>query len=119
MKECGGVLEDLAAVVGRANVLTGAECTRHARDWMGKYQGSPLAVVRPGSVAEVAACVRLTAAAGVAVVPVGGNTGLVGGTMTDGRADDQPGADEPHPRGARDASAAGGGRGGRGPGPAA
>jgi FAD/FMN-containing dehydrogenase len=84
MKECGGVLEDLAAVVGRANVLTGAECTRHARDWMGKYQGSPLAVVRPGSVAEVAACVRLTAAAGVAVVPVGGNTGLVGGTMTDG-----------------------------------
>jgi FAD/FMN-containing dehydrogenase len=43
-----------------------------------------LAVVRPGSTAEVAACVRLAAAAGVAVVPVGGNTGLVGGTMTTG-----------------------------------
>lgn len=55
MKECGGVLEDLAAVVGRANVLTGAECTRHARDWMGKYQGQPAGGGASGSVAEVAA----------------------------------------------------------------
>lgn len=78
------VLENLAAVVGPGNVLTGADAAGHARDWMGKYPGAPLAVVRPGSTAEVAACVRLAAAAGVPVVPIGGNTGLVGGTMTTG-----------------------------------
>jgi FAD/FMN-containing dehydrogenase len=78
------LLDDLVAVVGAGNVLTGADAAGHARDWMGKYEGAPVAVVRPASTAEVAACVRLAAAAGVAVVPVGGNTGLVGGTMTRG-----------------------------------
>ncbi len=78
------VLDDLAGVVGPGNVLTGAAAAGHARDWMGKYEGAPLAVVRPGSTAEVAACVRLAAAAGVPVVPISGNTGLVGGTMTSG-----------------------------------
>ena len=79
-----GILGDLADVVGAGHLLTGADTARFASDWMGKYHGFPLAVVRPGSTAEVAACVRLAAAAGLAVVPVGGNTGLVGGTMTEG-----------------------------------
>jgi FAD/FMN-containing dehydrogenase len=78
------MLDRLAALVGPAQVLTGPDRDRYARDWMGKYQGRPLAVVRPGTTAEVAACLRLAAAEGLAVVPVGGNTGLVGGTMTDG-----------------------------------
>jgi len=77
-----GLVGDLVSVVGAGHVLQGADAARYGRDWMGKYHGAPLAVVRPGSVAEVAACVKLAAAAGVAVVPVGGNTGLVGGTMT-------------------------------------
>ena len=76
--------DDLTAVVGAGQVLTGPDMARYARDWMGKYDGAPVAVVRPASTAEVAACVRLAAAAGVAVVPIGGNTGLVGGTMTQG-----------------------------------
>ncbi|MFC3084735.1 FAD-binding oxidoreductase [Tabrizicola soli] len=78
------LIEDLRAAVGAAQVLTGTDMARHARDWLGKYQGAPVAVVRPGSTAEVAACVRVAAAHGVPVVPVGGNTGLVGGTMTTG-----------------------------------
>ena len=78
------LLDDLAAVVGAGQVLTGPDAARHARDWMGRHRGAPLAVVRPGSTAEVSACVRLAAAAGVPVVPIGGNTGLVGGTMTQG-----------------------------------
>jgi FAD/FMN-containing dehydrogenase len=78
------LLSDLSGAIGAAHVLTGADVARYGRDWMGKYEGAPLAVVRPASTAEVAACVRLAAAAGVPVVPVGGNTGLVGGTMTDG-----------------------------------
>ncbi len=78
------LIDDLQAVVGAAHVLTGADMARHARDWMGKYEGAPLVVVRPASTAEVSAVVKLAAAQGVAVVPIGGNTGLVGGTMTCG-----------------------------------
>ena len=79
-----GLIEDLVAAVGRANVLAGPDTDRYARDWMGKYAGAPVAVVRPGLTAEVAACLRVAAAHGVAVVPISGNTGLVGGTMTNG-----------------------------------
>jgi FAD/FMN-containing dehydrogenase len=79
-----GLIEDLQATVGKANVLTGTDTGRHARDWMGKYAGAPLAVVRPGDTTEVSACVKIAAAHGLPIVPIGGNTGLVGGTMTKG-----------------------------------
>ena len=78
------MLQDLVGIVGAAHVLTGQDMQRYASDWMGKYHGSPVAVVRPANTAEVAGCVRIAAAAGVPVVPIGGNTGLVGGTMTTG-----------------------------------
>lgn len=74
----------LAAAVGVANVLTGADTDRYAKDWMGRYIGSPVAVVRPKSTAEVAACVKIAAQHDVPIVPISGNTGLVGGTMTQG-----------------------------------
>jgi FAD/FMN-containing dehydrogenase len=76
-----GALRDL---LGAAHVLTGPDTARHARDQTGNWTSEPLAVVRPASTAEVSACLRLAAAAGVAVVPVSGNTGIVGGTMTRG-----------------------------------
>ena len=79
-----GFVEDLEAAVGAANVLTGPDMTRYARDWMGRYEGQPTAVVRPASTAEVAACVKIAAQHGLPVVPISGNTGLVGGTMTKG-----------------------------------
>jgi len=75
---------DLAEIVGAANVLTGAGTQRFATDWMGKYHGAPVAVVRPASTAEVSACVRIAAVRSVPIVPISGNTGLVGGTMTTG-----------------------------------
>ena len=43
------------------------------------YQGATPLVVRPATTAEVAAVVRICAAAKVGIVPQGGNTGLVGG----------------------------------------
>lgn len=43
------------------------------------YRGTALAVVRPGSTEEVAFVVQECAKANVAIVPQGGNTGLVGG----------------------------------------
>lgn len=78
------LIADLAAIVGATNVLTGADMARYSRDWMGRYEGSPVAVVRPGSTAEVAACVKIAARHGLPIVPISGNTGLVGGTMTVG-----------------------------------
>lgn len=78
------LIDDLQVAVGAANVLTGPDMARYARDWMGRYEGAPIAVVRPGSTAEVAACVKIAAQHGVPVVPISGNTGLVGGTMTRG-----------------------------------
>ena len=75
---------DLQALVGAQNVLTGTDTARYARDWMGRYEGNPIAVVRPGSTTEVSACVKIAAQHGVPVIPISGNTGLVGGTMTKG-----------------------------------
>lgn len=76
------LLQQLVSVVGRAHVLTDAEVVRpYAQDWTGRWTTEPLAVVRPGSTPEVAGVVAACAAAGVPVVPQGGNTGLVGGSV--------------------------------------
>ncbi len=85
MDEAGkSIIGDLIAAIGAAHVLTGTDADRYARDWTGEYNGSPVAAVRPGSTAEVAEVMRIAARHGTPVVPVSGNTGLVGGTMTDG-----------------------------------
>ncbi|HJT13850.1 MAG TPA: FAD-binding oxidoreductase, partial [Dongiaceae bacterium] len=52
---------------------------KHACDWSNVNRQRPLAVLRPRSVAEVAAAMRACHAAGIAVVPQGGLTGLAGG----------------------------------------
>jgi FAD/FMN-containing dehydrogenase len=72
----------LRAVVGDAHVLTDADLRAgYETDWLGKYHGVAACVVRPGSVEEVAEVVRTCAAAGAHIVPQGGNTGLVGGSV--------------------------------------
>ncbi len=48
------------------------------------FTGSALAVLRPASTEEVAFAVRACTQAGVAVVPLGGNTGLTGGGVPGG-----------------------------------
>jgi FAD/FMN-containing dehydrogenase len=78
------LLERLAAIVGPAHVLTGADAAPWASDWMGKYTGQPMAVLRPGSTAEVAAIMALAFETGTTVVPVAGNTSLPGGTHAPG-----------------------------------
>jgi len=72
--------DTLAAIVGAPHVLTAAaDMAPYCSDWRGRYSGAALCVVRPGSTAEVAAVVKACAAADVAIVPQGGNTGLCGG----------------------------------------
>ncbi|MGY6499544.1 MAG: FAD-binding oxidoreductase [Acidimicrobiales bacterium] len=78
----GGVVPDLVAAVGRDNVLVADDLTaRHRTDWTGRWTGSCAAVARPATTAETAAVVTICATHGHAVVPQGGNTGLVGGAV--------------------------------------
>src|SRR5512147_669656 len=75
----------LAAIVGANHLLTGERDTAaYLTDWRKQYSGAALGVVRPASTAEVSAVVRACAAAGVAIVPQGGNTGLCGGSVPTG-----------------------------------
>jgi len=76
------LLDDLRATVGADHVLTdAADLAAYGTDWRGAYRGTPLAVVRPSSTAQVSEVVRLAHAAGVAIVPQGGNTGMCGGAV--------------------------------------
>lgn len=81
---------DLAAVVGEEHVLTDPGLVApHVVDWSRRFGGPALAVVRPADTAQVAAVVRRCARDRVPLLPQGGNTGLVGGSV--------PGPDGPAP----------------------
>ncbi|CAN1523499.1 GlcD FAD/FMN-containing dehydrogenases [Burkholderiaceae bacterium] len=84
----GVVLDALRQAVGPAHVLThedsGTDLSRWERDWRGRAHGRALAVVQPQSTAEVTAVVKACAAHGASLVPQGGNTGLVVGSVPDG-----------------------------------
>lgn len=82
MSDAAALIDALGDCVGAPHVLTGADdMAPYISDWRGRYGGEALAVVLPASTEEVSAVVRACAAAGVRVVPQGGNTGLVGGAV--------------------------------------
>ncbi|MBB4015761.1 FAD/FMN-containing dehydrogenase [Chelatococcus caeni] len=79
------LVDELARVVGADHVLTAAgEQAPYVTDWLGKYRGSALAVVRPGSSEEVRRVLAACHEAGAIVVPQGGHTSLSGGATPDG-----------------------------------
>ena len=72
----------VAKVVGSANVLSDQDVkSSYERDWTGRYGGRARLVVRPQNTAEVAGVMAACARLGAAVVPQGGNTGLVGASV--------------------------------------
>ncbi len=74
----------LTASLGNELVLTDAtDMVRYCRDWHGDVSSGAVAVIRPRNVEDVAAAVRLCAELGLAIVPQGGNTGLVLGGVPD------------------------------------
>jgi len=81
------LLQQLRQIVGAPHVLThedpGTDLSAWELDWRRRERGKALAVVRPAATAEVAAVVRACAAARVAMVPQGGNTGMVVGSTPD------------------------------------
>ena len=73
-------LKGIRAAVGPKGIVDDAqEIERYIVETRGMYRGRAGLVVRPASTAEVAEVVRLAAAAGLSIVPQGGNTGLCGG----------------------------------------
>jgi FAD/FMN-containing dehydrogenase len=77
------LLDALRAAVGPERVRTDGDLDAWQIDWRRRWRGRALAVVLPGSTAEVAAVVRACAAHGTPIVAQGGNTGLVGGGVPD------------------------------------
>ena len=78
-----------ATIVARLGEIVGARYVVTAQDDMaaylvedrGLYTGAALAIVRPASVDEVSRVMAFCNAHNIAVVPQGGNTGLVGGQV--------------------------------------
>ncbi|HUK02072.1 MAG TPA: FAD-binding oxidoreductase [Steroidobacteraceae bacterium] len=79
-----GLLTDLRAIVGDAGLITGERVRERAIDING-HVAKATAMVRPRSTAEVSAVMRLCHARHQPVVPQGGRTGLVDGTLTSER----------------------------------
>ena len=58
-----------------------AEIAPWLTEWRNKWQGHTPLMLKPGSTAEVSQAVEICARHGVAIVPQGGDTGLVGGQI--------------------------------------
>lgn len=72
----------LGAIVGPRYVIgPDGDMEPFLVDWRGRYRGTALAVVKPGSTAEVSAIVRWCTENRVAIVPQGGNTGMCAGSI--------------------------------------
>ena len=73
-------LATLTGIVGdpRHVIGPGGDFEPYVTDWRGRYHGKALAVVKPGSTQEVSEIVKACVAAGIAIVPQGGNTGMCG-----------------------------------------
>jgi len=72
------------ALLGDAHVISDeAGMAPYLRDWRGRFTGRALAVLRPADTEQVSATVKLCVDARIPMVPQGGNTGLVLGSVPD------------------------------------
>lgn len=81
------ILAVLQEIVGAEHVLVAEQAQAYLTDWRGRYTGKAQAVVRPGSVEEVAKVVKTCLQYDIPVVPQGGNTGLCGGATPNNKGD--------------------------------
>ncbi|MBI4723974.1 MAG: FAD-binding oxidoreductase [Rhodomicrobium sp.] len=77
-----GILAQFAGIVGVKGALTAPEDTApYLQEWRDRYYGRTPMVLRPVEVAQVSAILKLAHDERIAIVPQGGNTGLVGGQI--------------------------------------
>lgn len=82
MKSEKAFVDEVEAIIGREAVLrepTGFDREVYETDWTGRFGGPTPAVLLPRSTVDVVAIVSAARRHRVALVPQGGNTGLVGG----------------------------------------
>ncbi|WP_353189721.1 FAD-binding oxidoreductase [Pandoraea pnomenusa] len=76
------LISRLQDVLGAHGVLGDAlDTAGYTEDWRGRYRGEALCVALPSSTLQVSEVVKLCAAAGVPILPQGGNTSLCGGAV--------------------------------------
>jgi len=76
--------EKFTQIVGATNALSSADLTAsYLTEPRGLFGGKSSLVLRPSSTDQVAAIMKLATQTGTAIVPQGGNTGLVGGQQPD------------------------------------
>ena len=74
------LLDRFAIIVGEKHAVRDpAEIAPHLVENRGLYHGASPMLLKPGSVEEVSAILKLASETGTAIVPQTGNTGLVGG----------------------------------------
>lgn len=79
------VIDQLKAVLGEDGWSSNPErLGPKLVEWRDRWSGTTPLLVLPRSTDQVARVVTLCAAAGIAITPQGGNTGLVGGQIPDG-----------------------------------
>ena len=75
-------IKAFTAIVGEKYALTAqADQEPYLREWRRLFIGKTPLVLRPGSTEEVSRILALASETGTAIVPQGGNTGLVGGQI--------------------------------------
>ena len=79
------LINTLRQLLGDAHVLTAdqTDLSSYEQDWRKRIRGKALAVVRPANTQQVADVIKACGSAQVSVVPQGGNTGLVVGSIPD------------------------------------
>lgn len=75
-------IDALVRIVGEDHAIRKAEeMTRYLVEWRDRYHGKAALVLKPGDTEQVSAILKCANATKTAIVPQGGNTGLVGGQI--------------------------------------
>jgi hypothetical protein len=82
-------VEHFAKILPKSSILStfapssvdAAELDAYNKDWMDKYHGKSKVVLRPKTAEQVSEIMKYCNERSIGVVPQGGNTGLVGGSV--------------------------------------
>lgn len=75
-------VDALARIVGEDHAIRDeADMAPYLTEWRDRYRGKAALVLKPGSTEEVSSLLKFANEACTAIVPQGGNTGLVGGQI--------------------------------------
>jgi FAD/FMN-containing dehydrogenase len=74
------IVDRFVSILGPKGVITDPDdIAPWVHDWRGRYHGQAAAILQPTTTQEVADAVKLATQLGIALVPQGGNTSMVGG----------------------------------------